>query len=454
MSWLSNLPEIKAPTGRINLNSKLMWTLAALVIYFILGSIPIYGLSPAYKSQFETLAILLAANFGSLLSLGIGPIVTASIILQLLQGAGVFKIDTSTPEGKAKFQGLQKVFGIVFIVFENALYVMSGALPSADGSPFTIMLMIVQLIVAGLVVLYLDELVSKYGVGSGISLFIAAGVSAQIFANGLSPLPDPTNPSLPTGQVWKVLALFLQGQLEAVLWPLVSIVATIVVFGLSVYLQATKVEIPLSFGRVRGHSIKWPLKFIYTSNIPVILVAALIASMQFWGLMMFNLGIPLLGSFEPSSDGQMVAASGLVKYMNPPTLRKIILAPEVSDFISFGVYLFMMSFGAMFFSILWVMIGNQDPGTVADQILSSNLQIPGFRRDKRIITRMLARYITPLTVLGGLSVGILAAVADLLGALSRGTGILLSVMIVYGMYEQISRESMEDANPLIRKLLK
>ena len=100
------------------------------------------------------------------------------------------------------------------------------------------------------------------------------------------------------------------------------------------------------------------------------------------------------------------------------------------------------------------MIGNQDPGTVADQILSSNLQIPGFRRDKRIITRMLARYITPLTVLGGLSVGILAAVADLLGALSRGTGILLSVMIVYGMYEQISRESMEDANPLIRKLLK
>lgn len=454
MSLLSNLPEIRQPGKKLNLNNKLVWTGLALIIYLILGSIPLYGLSPAYKSRFETLAILLAANFGSLLSLGIGPIVTASIILQLLQGAGVFKIDITTPEGKVKFQGLQKIFALVFIVFENSLYVISGALPTATGTPFNMLILIIQLVGAGILVMFLDELISKYGIGSGISLFIATGVSAQIFANGLSPIPDPTNPSMPTGQVWKILAFLLQGQFDAMIWPLVEILATVVVFGLSVYLQAVKVEIPLSFGRVRGHSIKWPLKFIYTSNIPVILVAALIASMQFWALMMFNMGFPLLGTFEPSSDGQMVAASGIIKYMEAPTLRKLILAPEIGDVISFFVYMFMMSFGAMLFSVLWVMVGNQDPETVADQILSSNLQIPGFRRDKRIITRMLSRYITPLTILGGLSVGVLAAVADIMGALSRGTGILLSVMIIYGMYEQIARENLEDSHPLIKKFMK
>ncbi len=454
MSLLNNLPEIRSPSRKLNLNNKFLWTGVALVIYFVLGSIPIYGLSPAYKTQFETLAILLAANFGSLLSLGIGPIVTASIILQLLQGAGVFKMDLSTPEGKAKFQGLQKIFSIAFIVFENALYVMSGALPSATGTFSNIFLMIVQLIGAGIIVLFLDELVSKYGIGSGISLFIAAGVSAEIFANGLSPLPDPTNPSLPTGQLWKILSFFISGQIDAIIWPLVSIGGTIAVFALSVYLQSTKVEIPLSFGRIRGHSIKWPLKFIYTSNMPVILVAALIASMQFWALMLFNMGLPLLGAFEPGGNGQMVPSSGLVKYMNPPTIRQLVLAPTFDAVLSFFVYLIMMSGGAMVFSVLWVMIGNQDPASVADQIMSSDLQIPGFRRDKRIITKMLTRYITPLTVLGGLSVGILAAVADLFGALSRGTGILLSVMIVYGMYEQIAKENLEGSHPLLRKILK
>ena len=101
------------------------------------------------------------------------------------------------------------------------------------------------------------------------------------------------------------------------LWPLISIVATVIVFAMVVYLQSMKVEIPLSLGRVRGLSIKWPLKFIYTSNMPVILVAALIASMSFWGLMLNNMGLPLLGRFEAQAGGgQPVAVSGLAKYLN------------------------------------------------------------------------------------------------------------------------------------------
>jgi len=85
--------------------------------------------------------------------------------------------------------------------------------------------------------------------------------------------------------------------------------------------------------------------------------------------------------------------------------------------------------------------------------LSSGLSIPGFRRDKRILEKVLERYIVPLTILGGFTVGVLALVADLLGALSRGTGILLSVMIIYQFYEQIQKAHMEEMSPLIGKIL-
>jgi len=301
--------------------------------------------------------------------------------------------------------------------------------------------------------MFLDELTTKWGFGSGISLFIAAGVSLDIVTKGFNPFPDPSDPTQPAGAFFKVIVLVLQGNFSAAMWPMISIVATVLVFALVVYLQSMKVEIPLSFGRVRGMSIKWPLKFIYTSNMPVILVAALIASMQFWGLMMSNLGLPILGQFQAQSGGQPVAVSGLAKYLNPPTLREVIVNPQFDYFLSFFVYLTFMSIGAVIFSLVWMNIGGQDPGSVADQVMDSGLQIPGFRQDKRIITRLLSRYIMPLTVLGGLSVGLLAAVADLMGALSRGTGILLSVMIIYQFYEQIARDHADDMPAFLRRFM-
>ena len=226
---------------------------------------------------------------------------------------------------------------------------------------------------------------------------------------------------------------------------------------MSVYAQSIKVEIPLSFGRVKGFGIRWPLNFIYTSNIPVILTAALIASMQFWGLMMFHSGFPLLGTYEKVQSGQgyrEVAKSGLVYYLNPPSLRDLVISNfEADKLISIFVYALFMIGGSIIFSVLWIQVGSQDPATVAKQILSSGLMIPGFRKDPRIIEQILRRYIGPLTVMGGALVGFLAVIADLLGALSRGTGILLTVMIIYQMYEQIMRHKQEDMHPIFKNLL-
>src|SRR3990167_9463346 len=122
---LSHLPEVKGPLQKkLPFKEKLKWTLIILVIFFVMGLIPLFGLGDNALQQFEFLSIILGASFGSIISLGIGPIVTSSIVLQLLVGTGILNLDLTTPEGKKKFQGLQKLGGLFFIVFEACIYVL------------------------------------------------------------------------------------------------------------------------------------------------------------------------------------------------------------------------------------------------------------------------------------------------------------------------------------------
>src|SRR3989338_10631430 len=130
---LANLPEVKGPEQKyLSFNQKLKWTAIILVAYFVMGVIPLYGLGVNELANFEFLSIILGVEFGSLISLGIGPIVTASIVLQLLNGSGIWKFDLTKPEGKKKFQGTQKFLALFFIIFEAAIYVFMGGL-SPDG---------------------------------------------------------------------------------------------------------------------------------------------------------------------------------------------------------------------------------------------------------------------------------------------------------------------------------
>src|SRR3990172_2542284 len=133
MTWfdniLNNLPEITRPTQKkLSFKEKLKWTGISLVLFFAIGLVPLFGLGQNALQRFELLSVILGASFGSIISLGIGPIVTASIVLQLLNGSGLIKFDLSSKEGKRTFQGVQKLLSIFFIVFEGAIYVFMGGL--------------------------------------------------------------------------------------------------------------------------------------------------------------------------------------------------------------------------------------------------------------------------------------------------------------------------------------
>jgi preprotein translocase subunit SecY len=105
------------------------------------------------------------------------------------------------------------------------------------------------------------------------------------------------------------------------------------------------------------------------------------------------------------------------------------------------------------FAIFWVKTSGMDSKTQAHKISSSGLQIAGFRQDERVLESILDRYIMPLTVMGGIAIGLLASITNLMGALISGTAILLVIMIFFQFYQSIIQQHQTDMNPAFRKFM-
>lgn len=473
MKIFNFIPEVTSPEEKkVSFNTKLKWTIIVLVSFFILANIPLYGLSRNALEQFKYLAVILGTDFGSIISLGIGPIVMASIILQLLSGSGIINIDTTTQEGKKFFNGLQKILVLFFIVFEAAVYVLMQGLQALPG--FT-GIVIFQLVLGGIAIYYMDEVMQKWGFGSGVSMFIAAGVSWRLFTSlfqfmdvqGQNCLLNFGTTAC-SGKILVLIQSIVNRYPIEFVSALAAIISTILIFLVVVWAQSLKVEIPLSFGRVRGYTVKWPLSFFYTSVLPVILTSALIANLQLFGGMVENVAMPcvtegtctltskiasyftFLGSF---SNG--VAVSGLSFWMGSTNLLELFIRGGFMwRYFLQGIthILFYVALSTIF-AVFWMKTSGMDAKSQAEKIAASGLQVAGFRQDTRIIESILDRYIMPLTIMGGIAIGLLASVTNLAGAIVSGTSILLVVMIMFQFYQNIAQQHMNDMNPAFRKFM-
>jgi len=471
------IPSVEKPTYKQSFNTRLMWTGVALLLYLILSYITVYGVTKTSSTQFRFYEIVLGSRFGSLMTLGIGPIVTAGILLQLLVGSKILNWDMTKSETRNKFQTWDKFLAIILAFIEAVAYVLAGAVP-VDGRLTTVVVVVIQLAVGGIIVILLDDLVSKWGFGSGISLFIAAGVGSQILIRVLSPLtlgcfpgnvlsciPSAGNP--PTGLLWLFTLTLISGQLIQSLIYLLPIVATIIVFFIVVYVQDMAIDIPLVFSQMRGFGRNWSLKLLYTSNIPVILAAALIANMQLLGRIGAVQTEAGTCGFFGCYDTNGNPTSGVVYYLSSPGRQQFGLFGDIYSYFSGQLtypqlsqellraltYMTFLTAASTIFAIFWVNTSGMDSESVANQIEGIGMHIPGYRSDKKSMEIVLNRYIPHLAVLGGFFIGIIASFADFTGAIGTGTGILLTVMIIYNYYEELSNQPLEEAHPVVRKIL-
>ena len=132
------------------------------------------------------------------MELGISPIVTASMIMQLLTGAKLIKVDQSNKEEKALYEGAQKLAGLIIAFGQAFAYTWSGMYGDiSDVGAGNAILIVIQLTFASLVTILLDDMLGKgYGIGnSATSIFIAINMAETIIWNCFSPLSFKTSSS-------------------------------------------------------------------------------------------------------------------------------------------------------------------------------------------------------------------------------------------------------------------
>lgn len=507
------LPAVTRPEGHVHFRTKMLWVLAVLTLYFAMTNIFIYGLDRANVIDFfSSLRAILAGAQGSLMHLGIGPIVTASIIMQLFAGAKIINLNLRDDEDKSVYQGTQK-FLVIVMIFVEAIPQVFGFLTPAGGfvgalnGPFLFgligagngdtlakLLIVLQLFAGSYLVFLLDEVVSKWGIGSGISLFIAGGVAQAIFTGTFNWEPSQVGSAVPAGTIPKTV-YYLQnlpagqlanGGIEQILVqppnPLIALIGTLLIFLIVAYVESTRIELPLAHGKARGARGRYPIRLMYASNIPVILVAAVLANVSMFSLLFWqHPEWPIvgkawwIGAYPEASDPRVASGEiqrttpigGLAYYFSNVNGVQDWLLPLFNP-QTYGVYLRGLEYwqvllhlvvflgvfigGSIMFAKFWIMTTNMGPEDVARQIESSGMQIPGFRRDPRILRRVLDRYIPVVAVISGAFVGALAAGADMIGTVGNatGTGVLLAVGIMIQLYEAIGREQMMEMHPVLR----
>jgi len=438
-----------------------MWTIITLFIFLICCQIPLYGIKSSNSSDpFYWMRVVLASNRGTLMELGISPIVTSGLVMQLLAGSKIIEVDQSLKEDRALFQGAQKLFGIVITIGEAVAYVLSGMYGDVkDLGAGNAVLIIIQLAAAGVIVIILDELLQKgYGLGSGISLFIATNICENIIWKAFS--PTTINAGRGTEFEGAVIALFhllitrtdkVRALKEAFyrqnLPNLTNLLATVLVFVVVIYFQGFRVDLPVKYSKYRGQQGSYPIKLFYTSNIPIILQTALVSNLYFFSQLLFkrfptNILVNLLGRWQDvdSAQGsQSVAVGGLAYYVSPPMSLAEILTDPVHALFYFA---FILSACALF-SKTWIEVSGSSPRDVAKQLRDQGMVMRGFR--EKSLESVLNRYIPIAAAFGGMCIGALTVIADFMGAIGSGTGILLAVTIIFQYFEMFVKETANES---------
>ncbi|NYT19091.1 MAG: preprotein translocase subunit SecY, partial [Methanosarcinales archaeon] len=243
---------------------------------------------------------------------------------------------------------------------------------------------------------------------------------------------------------------------------ILALVSTVAIFLLVVYVESTRIEIPLAHSAVRGARGRFPVKLIYASVLPMILVRALQANIQMIGLLLSGRGITLFGEYYGSTP-----INGVMYYLSPinspydwiPSLVRESFTGygvPVPSMWQVGLHVLVdatfLIVGGIIFALFWIETTGMGAKPTAQKVFNSGMQIPGFRRNVGSIEKVMLRYIPKVTIIGGAFIGALTLLASLLGTIggAGGTGLLLTVSIVYRLYEDIASEQMMEMHPMVR----
>merc|ERR1719456_1588561 len=294
--------------------------------------------------------------------------------------------------------------------------------------------------------------------GSGISLFIATNICENIVWKALS--PTTVNAGRGVEFEGAVVALFhlLVSKSDKVMAlkeafyrqnapNITSLFATVLVFFVVIYFQGFRVDLAVKYEKIRGQMGTYPIKLFYTSNIPIILQTALVSNLYFFSQLLYkrfksNMLVNLLGQWQDVDySGQSIPVGGIAYYISPPHS----FSDVWDDPIHVIFYIAFVLISCALFSKTWIEVSGSSARDVAKQLKEQQMMMPGYRDSE--LPKVLNRYIPTAAAFGGACIGALTILADFLGAIGSGTGILLAVTIIYQYFETVYKEK-EQGNAL------
>lgn len=407
------------------LRKRIGFTILALVIFRVLAAIPIPGVDAANLSRLlassQLLGFLNIFSGGglsnlSIVMLGVGPFITGSIIIQLLTMMFPKWKALMHEEGEAgrmKLSQYSRLLGVPLAILQGIgfIYLLQSqnVLPHLETFPYIVSILVVT--AGSMLLMWLGELISEYGIGNGVSLIIFAGIVS----------------SLPTSIMQNFQKLSTTGASEIPFYVTVLVIAIAAVAGV-VYVTEAERSVPVTYAKqVRGNKVYGgastylPLRLNQSGVIPIIFALSILLFPQ-------------------------IIATSLSKLATHPTIADVgsYLVTLLANQWVYGIAYFIL---VVLFTYFYTAV-TFDPKMISENLQRSGAFIPGVRPGEHT-QEHIGNIVTRITLVGALFLGLVAILPLIIQAFSPGndrsvavggTALLIVVSVVLDLLKKIDAQ--------------
>lgn len=416
---MSALAKFKLLIGDSILRKRILFTLAALVVFRLFASIPIPGVDvfrlQSFLANNEFFGLLNIFSGGglsnlSIMMLGVGPYITASIIMQLMTIMSPKLKAIYHEEGEAgrrKFANYSRLLSVPLAVVQGYgfLTLLQNQGVISGLAPFDYLINIVVIVAGALLLMWIGELISEFGIGNGMSLIIFAGIVA-----GLPVTVSQFTFTFEAAQIPLYIAFV--------------VASVLVVLGVVIVTEAER-PIPVTYAkRVRGGKVYGgvstylPLRVNQAGVIPIIFALSILLfpTMVFQFLSKVNIA------------AIQTASSIVLGFLNNP-------------WVYAGLY-FVLVFAFTYFYTAVTF----DPNAISENLQKSGAFIPGVRPGHSTSVHI-SNILVRLTLVGAIFLGLIAVLPLAMRAMTGisalsigGTALLIVVSVVIDLIKKIDAQ--------------
>ena len=443
------LPSAPVPKFRRSHNQQWLFTFSSLCTFLILCQLPLYGINMSSGTDpLHMIRMMTASSRNTFMELGVAPVVSASLIVQLLIGSNTIRYSNIQQDRKNR-KYLEKVLAYIITIGESVTYVASGMYGNIG--LFSGLCIVLQLLATTTAILLLDEAMSNgYGIGSVISLFITTKTCENVIWMIISPVTQNMGKGTEFEGIGIATAYMLASRLmhshkngplvtigyifgRSHLPNLTNLAATVCLVIVATYLDDWRIDIPIHRKNSKNANSTLPIKLLYTSSTPIMLWSNLLSILQVGSRSLYqryseNMFIRMLGTWS-SDIRSNTPSSGVIYYISPPIAE--------FDPLQILTYTLVVMFVCATLAKSWLEISGSSVQSITKTLQEEGMILRGFRETS--IRNVLRRYIPTAAKLGGMCVAILAVLADVTGVIGSGSGILVAVSTIRQYYEQIKR---------------